>query len=44
MDRTKINADELIALLDIYKQKDNTITMHMLKKLVYHLRGLDDNL
>ena len=37
MNRTKINADELIGLLDIYKHKDSSITLHMVYKLLYHL-------
>jgi len=42
LNRTNIDVAKLIDLLEIYKHKDGTITIHMIEKLVYHLANGGD--
>jgi len=42
LNRTKIDVAKLIELLEIYKNKGGTITIHMIEKLVYHLANGGD--
>ena len=42
MNRTSIDVQKLIELLEIYMKKDGTLTVHMVEKLLYHLTNHGD--
>ena len=42
MNRTKIDVAKLIDLLNIYKTKGGTLTVHMIEKLLYHFANKGD--
>jgi len=42
MNRTKINLEKFVAVLQIYQCKDGTLTVHTIEKLLYHLANNGD--
>ena len=42
MNRCKINVGAFTSLLELYKCKDGTLTVHMIEKILYHLANHGD--